>query len=349
MTLTQFRYIVAIADSGLNITLAADRVHATQPGISKQLKQLEDELGFQIFARKGKSLERITPAGAQVIERARVILAEATNIRALAANLRHETRGELRIATTHTQARFVLPRAIAALKQRYPQVGVQLKPAGDGEVLSLLERGEADFAIVSTAGHAPQGGLAVPLFRWERVVLVPRGHELSRLQRAPTLDELAEYPLVSYESSLKPDSSLRRAFLATGKLPRIALTARDADLIKTYVRAGLGVGVLAEMALIPQDAEDLRVLPAQGLFPTCTAWVVLRRDRVLRDYAFELLQELAPQIDRRDLRRVLEGSATPDWPQAPTWQELSRPAAAPVPAARAAASRRIAAVAAAAA
>lgn len=329
MTLTQFRYVVAIADSGLNITLAADRVHATQPGISKQLKQLEDELGFQIFARKGKSLERVTPAGAQVIERARVILAEATNIRALAANLRHETQGELRIATTHTQARFVLPRAIAALKRRYPQVSVHLKPAGDAEVLSLLERGEADIAIVSSAGSAPQGGLAVPLFRWERVVVVPRGHELSRLTRQPLLEELAEYPLVSYESSLKPDSSLRRAFLAAGKLPKIALTARDADLIKTYVRAGLGVGVLAEMALTPEDAADLRVLPADGLFPTCTAWVVLRRDRVLRDYALELLQELAPQLDRRDLRRVLDGSITADWAVPPSWQQLTRPTTPP--------------------
>jgi DNA-binding transcriptional LysR family regulator len=329
MTLTQFRYVVAIADSGLNITLAADRVHATQPGISKQLKQLEDELGFQIFARKGKSLERVTPAGAQVIERARVILAEATNIRALAANLRHETQGELRIATTHTQARFVLPRAVAALKRRYPQVSVHLKPAGDAEVLSLLERGEADIAIVSSAGSAPQGGLAVPLFRWERVILVPRGHELSRLTRTPTLDELAEFPLVSYESSLKPESSLRRAFLASGKLPKIALTARDADLIKTYVRAGLGVGVLAEMALTPEDAADLRVLPADGLFPTCTAWVVLRRDRVLRDYALELLQELAPQLDRRDLRRVLDGSITADWATPPSWRDLTRASATP--------------------
>jgi len=328
MTLTQFRYVVAIADSGLNITLAADRVHATQPGISKQLKQLEDELGFQIFARKGKSLERVTPAGAQVIERARVILAEATNIRALAANLRHETQGELRIATTHTQARFVLPRAVAALKRRYPQVSVHLKPAGDSEVLSLLDRGEADVAIVSSAGSIPQGGMAIPLFRWERVILVPRGHDLSRLTRAPTLDELAEFPLVSYESSLKPESSLRRAFLAAGKLPRIALTARDADLIKTYVRAGLGVGVLAEMALTPEDAADLRVLPAGDLFPICTAWVVMRRDRVLRDYALELLQELAPQLDRRDIRRVLDGSATADWATPPTWQELNRPATA---------------------
>ncbi|MEO8670646.1 MAG: LysR family transcriptional regulator [Tahibacter sp.] len=323
MTLTQLRYLIAIADSGLNITLAAERVHATQPGISKQLKQLEDELGFQIFARKGKSLERITPAGVQVIDRARVILAEAANIRALAANLRNEAQGELRIATTHTQARFVLPHAITSLKRRYPQVSVHLKPAGDAEVLALLERGEADIAIVSTAGSVPAGGLAVPLFRWDRHVLVPRTHALSRLDRAPDLHDLAEFPLVSYESSLKPDSSLRRAFLGAGLLPRIAITARDADLIKTYVRAGLGVGVLAEMAMTPEDAVDLKTLPAPGLFPTCTTWVVLRRDRVLRDYALDLVAELAPQLDRRSLRRVLDGVSTPEWPQAPHWRTLT--------------------------
>ncbi len=322
MTLTQFRYIVAIADSGLNITLAAERVHATQPGISKQLKQLEDELGFQIFARKGKSLERITPAGAQVIERARTILAEAANIRALAANLRHATQGELRIATTHTQARFVLPNAIAQLKRRYPQVSVHLKPSGDAEVLGLLDRGEADIAIISTAGHAPNGGLAVPLYRWDRSVLVPRGHALTRLDHPPTLHDLAEYPLVSYESSLKPDSSLRRAFLGAGLLPRIAVTARDADLIKTYVRAGLGVGVLAEMALTAEDA-DLRQLSATGLFPSCVTWLILRRDRVLRDYALDLIAELAPQIDRRDLRRVVDGTLTASWPAPPHWRELA--------------------------
>lgn len=323
MTLTQLRYLIAIADSGLNITLAAERVHATQPGISKQLKQLEDELGFQIFARKGKSLERITPAGVQVIDRARVILAEAANIRALAANLRNEAQGELRIATTHTQARFVLPRTIAGLKRRYPQVSVHLKPSGDAEVLTLLERGEADIAIVSTAGSVPAGGMAVPLFRWDRHVLVPRTHPLAKLDKAPRLDELAEYPLVSYESSLKPDSSLRRAFLGAGLLPRIAITARDADLIKTYVRAGLGVGVLAEMALLPEDLADLKALPAPGLFPLCTTWVVLRRDRVLRDYALDLVAELAPQLDRRSLRRVLDGVTTPDWPAPPHWRQLA--------------------------
>ncbi|HEY0178642.1 MAG TPA: LysR substrate-binding domain-containing protein [Dokdonella sp.] len=322
MTLTQLRYVVAIADSGLNITLAADRVHATQPGLSKQLKQLEDELGFQLFSRRGRSLDAVTPQGAQVIERARTILSEAANIRAIAANLRADERGELAIATTHTQARFVLPPAVAALARRYPDVAVHLKPHGDAQVMELVERGQVDLAIVSTAGAAPPDGLAVPLFRWRRVAVAPREHALGALGRALRLADLARHPLVSYESSLRPDSSLRNAFIAAGLTPNFACTARDADLIKTYVRAGLGVGVLAEMAITAEDALDLHVLDVGALLPECTAWLVLRRDRVLRDFALALIELVAPQIDGRELRRVLAGNAAPDWPAPPSWREL---------------------------
>ena len=324
MTLTQLRYLIAIADSGLNITLAAEKVHATQPGLSKQLKLLEDELGFLLFQRKGRSLESITPAGKDVLAHARRVLAEAGNIRAYAANERGEKQGRLTLVTTHTQARFVLPPAIAALARRFPDVSIHLQPASEGEVLDQLAGGLADFAVVSTAGEIPPGGLAVPLYRWRRVVLVPAAHELAALGRAPTLAELAPLPLVSYESTNKPDSSLRRAFAAAGLEPQIAMTARDADLIKTYVRAGLGVGLLAEMAVSARDDADLRALPAPAAVPECISWAVLPRERVLRDYALELLLALAPQLDRSDLKRAVAGHDTPTWPVPPTWVELSQ-------------------------
>jgi LysR family cys regulon transcriptional activator len=322
MTLTQLRYLIAITDCGLNITTAAERVHATQPGVSKQLKQLEDELGFQLFSRKGKSLHAITPAGEQVLERARRIVTEATNIRAIAADLRGDEEGELAISTTHTQARFVLPAAIAALKQRYPGVSVHLKPQGDAQVMGAFERGQADLAIVSTSEAAPDSGLAVPLFRWRRIVIVPRNHALATLNRRVTLADLAGHPLVSYESSLRPESSLRRAFDAIGEVPQFAFTSRDADLIKTYVRVGLGAGILAEMALLPDDARDLTVLDAD-LFPSCTTWLVLRRDRVPRSYALALAELIAPQLDRRDLQRALTGEEPAQWPEAPEWRKLA--------------------------
>lgn len=324
MTLTQLRYLIAIADAGLNITLAAERVHATQPGLSKQLKQLEDELGFQLFARKGKSLDAVTLAGEQVIERARLILTEASNIRSIAANLRNDAQGELRIATTHTQARFALPSAIAALSVSYPQVRVQLQPVRDAEVLAQLEGGHVDLAVISTAGAAPAAGIALPAYRWNRVILAPRGHPLALSTHAPTLTELAALPLVSYESSLKPDSSLQRAFASVDLSPQIAMTAGDADLIKTYVRAGLGIGVLAEMAMQPGDLSDLKPLSADHLLPSCTTWIVLRREGVLRDFVLDFIGQFAPHLNRRDVVRALRDDQHEPWPPAPHWRE--RPA-----------------------
>jgi len=323
MTLTQLRYLVAIADAGLNITQAAARVHATQPGLSKQLKQLEDELGFLLFVRKGRSLESVTPAGEEVIGRARAVLAEANNIRTYAANQRRESHGQLVLTTTHTQARFVLPPAVARIKQAYPQVSVHLQQAAESDALDLLGQGDADMAIVSTAGSEPTTGIAVPLYRWRRLVVVPKGHPLDRAGKVPDMAALAAHPLISYESSTRPNSSLRRAFAAKRLEPDLALTALDADLIKTYVRTGLGVGLLAEMAVNSSDT-DLRAWPAPDAVPECIAWAVLPRERVLRDYALELVHVLAPQIDKRDLRRVLDGNQEAGWPPPPSWEELTQ-------------------------
>ena len=323
MTLTQLRYLVAIADAELNITLAASRVHATQPGLSKQLKQLEDELGFLLFVRKGRSLESVTADGTEVIARARRVLAEANNIRTYAANQRRESHGQLVLSTTHTQARFVLPPAVARIKQAYPQVSVHLQQSTESDALEQLGQGDADMAIVSTAGAAPGPGIAVPLYRWRRLVVVPRGHALDRAGKAPDLATLAAHPLISYDSSLRPGSSLQRAFAAQQLQPDLALTALDADLIKTYVRTGMGVGLLAEMAVGAGD-NDLRAWPAPAQIAECTAWAVLPRERVLRDYALELVHVLAPQIDRRDLRRVLDGNQQADWPPPPSWESLTQ-------------------------
>lgn len=325
MTLVQLRYLVAIADAGLNITLAAERVHATQPGLSKQLKQLEDELGFKLFVRKGKSLDAVTPAGRHVLERARTILAEAANIRSIAANLRNETHGELRIATTHTQARFALPTPIAALNARFPQVTVHLQPGQDAEVLAQLEAGRVDIAVVSSAGAPPAVGIALPAYRWQRMIVAPQDHPLAVAAQPPTLGELAGLPLISYDSSLKPESSLRRAFEAAGLQPHIAMTAGDADLIKTYVRAGMGIGVLAEMAMLDSD-RDLRVLSADHLFPSCTTWIVLRRENVLREFVLEFIAQFAPHLDRRDVMRLLAtDEAAPAWAMVPHWRERVAP------------------------
>ena len=234
------------------------------------------------------------------------ILAEVANIRSIAANLRHEARGELRIATTHTQARFALPGAIAALSRSYPEVSVHLQPAArHRDARPARERrgrhGRGQHAPVRRRPAASR----CPPIAGSGGCWCPRTIRWPRCGRAPTLEELAAQPLVSYDSSLKPESSLRRAFEAAGLQPQIAMTASDADLIKTYVRAGLGVGVLAEMALLPADSADLRALPADHLFASCTTWIVLRRDSVLRDYMLEFIASFAPHLDRRAVGRLV--------------------------------------------
>lgn len=330
MTLNQLRYLVAIVDAGLNITLAASHVHATQPGLSRQIKQLEDELGFLLFIRRGRSLAALTPAGEDVLIRARRMLDDASDIRALAANQRGERKGRLTLVTTHTQARYVLPNAIAATRRAFPAVSIRLQPSDESEILARLARGGDELAIISTSGTVPEGGIAVPLYRWRRVVLVAKGHALDKLRKSPTLRELSALPLVSYESSRRPESSLRRAF-EHARLPlQLAMTAHDADLIKTYVRAGLGVGILAEMAVSASDT-DLHALHAPSALPECITWAVLPGGRVLRDFTLRLLRELAPQIDAIDLRRVVAGNAEPAWPDPPAWSELHRAVALKTP------------------
>lgn len=320
MTLTQLRYLIAIVDADLNITKAAERVFATQPGISKQLRQIEGELGFRVFEREGRKLTGITSGGAKVLERARTIVGEVDNIRTLAANLKGATEGELRIATTHTQARFVLPPAISSLAREFPDVMVRLLPGRESETVNLLESGEVDFALISTVGEPPPGAAhAIPLYRWQRRVIVPKTHPLAKLGRQPSLDDLAAHPLVSYDSSRLPTSSLRQAFAGAGLEPQIACTAHDAELIKTYVRAGLGPGVLAEMAWQPEDAADLASYPATEL-PSCTAWLLLRQDILLRDFMLAFITNLAPQLKPRELHRMIDGDDGVEWPEAPWWR-----------------------------
>jgi LysR family cys regulon transcriptional activator len=213
---------------------------------------------------------------------------------------------------------------ISQVHQAYPRLSIHLQPSADGDVLSQLARGEADLALISTAGDVPADGVAIPLFRWRRVVLMQRSHPLAQSGARPTLADLAAFPLVSYESSIRPDSSLRRAFATRGLEPQLAMTARDADLIKTYVRAGIGIGLLAEMAVSAIQDSDLVAFPAPDAIPECTAWAVLPRERVLRDYTVELLVSLAPQLDRHDLRRILAGNQAATWPAPPTWTDLSQ-------------------------
>ncbi len=314
MTLQQLRYLLAIADSGLNITAAAERLYTSQPGISKQLKLLEQELKVQLFTRKGKSLAAITPAGREVITRARAIMREVENIRSLASDLSGEQEGTLSIATTHTQARYVLPEIIKTFRERYPQVGLELHQGTSEQIAELVANNAVDFAIATGSRHLFPGLVLLPCFHWDRIVLVPKGHELAGTHGRLTLATLVRHPLVTYVFSLTGESSFKNAFAEQELEPDVVFTARDADIIKTYVRMGMGVGVVAGLAYECDDEKDLVALSAEGLFPRCTTWLGFRRDSVLRGYMIEFISLLGPHLTP-DLTRdaaALESQAEVD-------------------------------------
>jgi LysR family cys regulon transcriptional activator len=304
MKLQQLKYLLAIVDNGLNITAAAEKLYTSQPGVSKQLKLLEEELGLQLFVRKGKSLDGITPAGSKVIERARLIMQEVDNIRSLASDYFQEEEGTLSIATTHTQARYVLPDVIREFRDRYPRVSLNLHQGTSEQIADMVKANEIDFAI-ATGSHELFGDLLlVPSYHWDRKIVVPRDHELAALDRKPTLHDLAKFPLVTYVFSFGGQSSLKRAFTEQGLEPDVVFTARDADVIKTYVRMGLGVGIVASMAEDCSDQKDLTAVDAEGLFPRSTTWIGFRKDIVLRRYMLDFVQLFAPHISADQLEQT---------------------------------------------
>ena len=304
MKLQQLKYLLAIVDNGLNITAAAERLYTSQPGVSKQLKLLEEELGLQLFTRKGKSLGGITAAGDQVIDRARLIMQEVDNIRSLASDYYHEEEGTLSIATTHTQARYVLPDVIREFRKRFPKVGLNLHQGTSEQIADMVAANEIDFAIATGSRDLFSNLLLVPSYHWDRKIIVPKDHELTQLDGKASLKDLAKYPLVTYVFSFGGQSSLKRAFAKEGLEPDVVFTARDADVIKTYVRMGLGVGIVASMAEDCDDKKDLTAIDAEGLFPRSTTWIGFRKDTVLRRYMLDFVQLFAPHITDHQIEQT---------------------------------------------
>lgn len=304
MKLQQLKYLLAIADNGLNITAAAEKLYTSQPGVSKQLKLLEEELGLQLFTRRGKSLGAVTAAGEQVIERSRLIMQEVENIRSLASDYYHEEEGTLSIATTHTQARYVLPEVIRQFRDKYPGVSLNLHQGTSEQIADMVNANQIDFAIATGAHDLFDNLMLLPSYHWDRKIVVPIGHELAELDRKLTLDDLAKHPLVTYVFSFGGQSSLKRAFADKGLEPDVVFTARDADVIKTYVRMGLGVGIVASMAEDCDDQKDLVALEAEGLFPRSTTWIGFRKDVVLRRYMLDFVQLFAPHITADQLEKT---------------------------------------------
>ena len=303
MKLQQLRYLVAIVESDLNISAAADKLHTSQPGVSRQIKLLEDELGFQIFVREGRALKRLTQHGQRVVERAQRMIREAQAIRGLALDLRDDQRGTLSIATTHTQARYVLPPAIARFRERYPKVRLHLHQGTSEQIADMMRTEHVDLAVATGSNAEFEHCVLLPCYEWHRRLVVPRDHPLARAKQV-SIEKLAQHPIVTYVFSLSGPSSLRNAFERAGFEPDIALTARDSDVIKTYVRLGMGVGIVAAMAVSERDDPDLVSIDAQHLFPRHLTWVGFRRGAFLRRYAYDFMHMLAPHLDRQRVHKA---------------------------------------------
>ena len=304
MKLHQLRYLAAVVENGLNITAAARALHTSQPGVSKQVKLLEQELGFDIFEREGRTLTRVTPAGRQVVERALRILDEAKNIRLLSEEFRDETRGALSIATTHTQARYVLPSVIKRFRQQYPDVKLHLHQGTSEQIADLAAEDHVDFAIATGSNELYPSLALMPCYRWHRDLVVPADHPLARIDK-PTLKDVSRYPVVTYVFSFSGRSSLPALFERAGLPLDVALTARDADVIKTYVRLGLGVGIVACMAVEEKGDEDLVAIDGSHLFPEHVTWLGVRRGRLLRTYMYDFMRLFAPHLNRRLVDQAL--------------------------------------------
>jgi LysR family cys regulon transcriptional activator len=310
MKLQQLRFLTAVVQNDLNLTAAAAKLATTQPAVSKQLKLLEGELGFRIFTRRGRAFTKMTPPGERIVTHALRVLREVQNIKRMSEELKHEDRGALSIGTTHTQARYVLPTVIKTFCEKYPQVEFHLHQGTAEQIAEMAKVGQIDFAIATGSQQLFPEHVLLPCYQWYRRIVVPRNHPLAQV-RAPSLQQLVEYPLVTYVFSFTGPSSLTDAFARAGLSPRIALTARDSDVVKTYVRLGLGVGIVAGMALDPKEDQDLASIDATHLFPIHTTWIGFLRDGLLRHYMYDFVQILAPHLTRRVVDRALQ-SETPD-------------------------------------
>lgn len=304
MKLQQLRYIVEVVNHNLNVSSTAEGLYTSQPGISKQVRLLEEELGVQIFTRSGKHLSQVTPAGQHIVRIAREVLAKVDAIKVVAGEHTQPEQGALYLATTHTQARYVLPDVIKNFIQRYPQVSLHMHQGSPVQIAEAVCRGEADFAIATEALHLYNDLLMLPCYHWNRAVIVAPDHPLIT-SKALTIRALAQYPLVTYTFGFTGRSSLDEAFNQAGLTPQIVFTATDADVIKTYVRLGLGVGVIAKMAVNSELDSDLVCLDASHIFSPSTTNIGFRRSSFLRSYMYDFIERFASHLTRDVVDKAL--------------------------------------------
>ena len=307
MNLHQFRFVQEAVRRNLNLTETARALHTSQPGVSKAIIELEEELGVEIFARHGKRLKRVTEPGEHVLKSVDLIMREVGNLRRIGEQYSAQDSGTLSIATTHTQARYVLPQPIARLREAFPKVNVSLHQGSPGQVARMLLDEVAEIGIATESLSEFDDLVTLPCYEWQHMLVMPLNHPLARNENI-TLEELAREPLITYHPSFTGRTKIDQAFAAKHLHPRIALEAIDSDVIKTYVRLGLGVGIVAEMALKDDGTNaDLATMPAGTLFGVNVARVAFKRSAYLRNFVYKFAELLSDKLDRQAVVKAMAG------------------------------------------
>ncbi len=306
MNLHQFRFVQEAVRRNLNLTEAAKALHTSQPGVSKAIIELEGELGIEIFARHGKRLKRVTEPGQHVLQSIELIMREVTNLKRIGEQYSAQDSGTLSIATTHTQARYVLPPSVAKLREAYPKVNVSLHQTTPDQVARMVIDEVADIGMATESLADYPELVTLPCYEWQHVLVLPPGHPLAQNERIG-LDDIAHEPLITYHPSFTGRAKIDAAFAARRLQPRIALEAIDSDVIKTYVRLGLGVGIVAEMAVKGDLAGDLLVRPVGHLFGQSVARVAFKRGAYLRNFVYRFAELLSDRLTRDLVARAMTG------------------------------------------
>lgn len=304
MNLQQLRYLNEVSRRGLNISEAAAALYTSQPGISKQIKLLEEELGIEIFVRNGKRIVALTEPGKAILDIARRILHESDNMKQVGQEFQAQDSGHLILATTHTQARYALPPVVKQFIKRYPKVKLGLHQGNPTQVAEQVLNGEADVAIATESLSLYDGLVTLPCYEWHHCVVVPPKHPLL-VEKRLTLAKLAQYPIITYDYAFSGRGKIDEAFAHAGLEPNIELTAIDADVIKTYVELGMGIGILAELAFIPERDRHLRMIEARHLFKPNTTRIAIRKNEYLRGYTYDFIELFAPHLTRDVVEKAM--------------------------------------------
>lgn len=306
MNFQQLRIIRETVRREFNLTDVANALFTSQSGVSKHIKDLEDELGIELFKRKGKRLLGLTAPGKELVVMVERMLLDAANIKRLAEQYSNVNEGQLTVVTTHTQARYALPKVVAAFKQAFPKVYLKLHQGSPGEIVRMLLDGEADIGVATEALADVPELASFPYYGWQHAIVVPAGHPLESV-RPLTLEAIAQYPIITYHEGFTGRIRIDKAFTAAGLNPQIVMSALDADVIKTYVELGLGVGILASMAFSRERDPGLRKLESDTLFAENVTRIAVRRGRYLRGFAYRFIELCTPELTESVVSNAVDG------------------------------------------